>query len=413
MEPRAFLNLLSREWALVVEVFEACKSGPIDHGSLLQLIDAHKRPKTDTYALFERLIDLGILGQTLSGETLYQLGGLAETIISQLLQEHRLGLSESIQAHITHLDELSQRLLHSTTEHDAHAISSGTKKLWQHTQDIKHQIHNNLQAISNIVAAAKKQETNKPLRQRYADVIDAWEQYITPMGEMIEAHGAFDTIIDSAIGRMGQAINNLDSAGALISEISNIRSVLQMLNDMRWNILRNFQVARDVLKPLYEVARLNSKVTRGASIVLDDLQKGRVKDVQKYATLPIYRRPRISMVSPNNTLLAYYFGVKEVEERPAPKVATPAPEDRKATVRTPPLNINTVLKQLKTDLPIDDMMDWTIDHFPEHTTDKILDIVLLAYSQSTLSVERGMRQAYQTATHRIEGPSLAVESTNV
>ncbi|MEJ1353385.1 MAG: hypothetical protein RPU34_05290 [Candidatus Sedimenticola sp. (ex Thyasira tokunagai)] len=412
MEPRAFLNLLSKEWALVVEVFDACKSGPIDHGSLLQLIDTQKRPKTDTYSLFEHLIDLGIFGKPLSGETLYQLGGLAETIISQLLQEHRLGLSENIQAHITHLDELSQRLLHATTEHDAHAISSGAKKLWQHTQDIKHQIDNNLQAISNIVAEAKKQETNKPLRQRYADVIDAWEQYITPMGEMIEAHGAFDTIIDSAIGRMSQAINNLDSAGALISEISNIRSVFQMLNDMRWNILRNFQVARDVLKPLYEVARLNSKVTRGASIVLDNLQKGRIKYVNEYATLLTYRRPRISMVSPNNALLAYYFGVKEVEERPAPMITTPAPEERKAAVRMPPLNINTVLKQLKTDLPIDDIMDWAIDHYPEHPTDKILDIVLLVYSQSTLSIERSMRQGYQTATHRIEGPSLAVESAN-
>jgi len=412
MEPKAFLNLLSREWKLMVEVFEASKGGPIDHGSLLQLIDAHKRTNADTYSLFERLIDLGILGQPLSSETLYQLGGLAETIISQLLQEHRLGLSESIQAHISRLDDLSQRLLQATTEHDAHAIISGAKKLWQHTQDIKHQVHNNLQAIHNIVAEAKKQETNKPLRQRYADVIDAWEQYITPMGEMIEAHGAFDTIIDSAIGRMGQAMTNLDSAGALISEVSNVRSMLQMLNDMRWHILRNFQAARDVLKPLYEVARLNSKVTRGASVVLDNLQKGRVKAIEEYATLLIYRRRRLSLVSPNSALLAYYVGVKEVEERPAPTIKAPAPEERKAAVKTPPLNINRVLKQLKKDLPIHDMMAWAIDHFPEHATDKILDIVLLALSQHSLSVERGVRQTYQTATHRIEGPSIAVESAN-
>jgi len=410
MEPKAFLNLLSREWKLMVEIFEASKGGPIDHGSLLQLVDAHKRPNTDGYALFERLIDLGILGQPLSGETLYQLGGLAETIISQLLQEQRLGLSESIQAHINYLDELSQRLLKATIEHNAHAITSGAKKLWQHTQDIKHQVHNNLQAIRNIVAEAKKEETNKPLRQRYADVIDAWDQYITPMGEMIEVHGAFDSIIDSAIGRMGQAISNLDSAGALLSEVSNIRSVLQMLNDTRWHILRNFQIARDALKPLYEVARLNSKVTRGASVVLDDLQKGRVKKVEEYATLPFYRRPRVSMVSPNGVLLAYYIGVKEVEDKPAPKISTPAAEERKAVVRTPPLNLNTVLEQLKKDLPIDDMMAWAIEHFPKHPTNKILDIVLLAYSQSSLTVERRARQTYQTATHTIEGPSLAVES---
>lgn len=412
MEPKAFLNQLSKEWKLMIEIFENSKNGPIDYGSLIQLIDIHKQSNTNIYSLFDRLIDVGILGQTLSGETLYQLGGLAEIIISQLQQEHRLGLSENIQTHITHLDELSQRLLQATTEHDAHAITNGTKKLWQHTQEIKHQIHNNLQAIRNIVSEAKKQETNKPLRQRYVDVINAWEQYITPMGEMIEAHGAFDTIIDSAIGRMELAITNLDSAGALISESYNIRSVLQMLNDMRWHILWNFQVARDVLKPLYEVARLNSKVTRGASVVLDDIQKGRVKAVDEYATLLFYRRPKISMVSSNNALIAYYFGVKEVKEKPAPKIAAPAAEERKVIVRTPPLNIHRVLKQLNKDLPLDDIMAWAIKHFPEHPTDKILDIVLLAFSQKNLVVERGTRQRYQTTTHQIEGPSLAVESAN-
>ena len=115
---------------------------------------------------------------------------------------------------------------------------------------------------------------------------------------------------------------------------------------------------------------------------------------------------------PNGALLAYYFGVKDVEERPAPRIAAPAAEDRKAAIRTPPLNTGTVLKQLKKSLPLDDMMDWAIEHFPERPTSKILDIILLAYFESSLSIERGNRQSYQTATHRIEGPSLTVESTN-
>ena len=413
MKPKAFLNLLSREWKLMVELFEVSKDGPVDYVTLLQIIDAQKYTDTDSDTLFERLLNLGILGQPLSNETLYQLGGLAETIISQLLQEHRLGLSDSIQAHIAHLDKLSQRLLRATTEYDAHAIISGAKKLWQHTQDIKHQVHNNLQAIRNIVAEAKKQETTKPLRQRYTDVIDAWEQYITPMGDMIEAHGAFDSIIDSAIGRMGQGVINLESAGALISEVSNISRVKQMLDDVRRYILRNFQIARNVLKPLYEIARLNSKVTRGASIVLDDLRKGRGKVVEEYALLPIYRRPRRMFVSPNSALLTYYFGVKEVEKKIPPRIVMPSPGERHAVVKIPPMDINTVFRQLKGDLPIEDIMDWAIKQFPDHSTDKILDIVSLAFSEASFSVARGKRQTYQTATHRIDGSSLAVEKADV
>ena len=396
----------------MAEIFVATKSGPLDHATLLQLIDAHKHPDADTYTLLDRLFNFGILGQPLSGETLYQLGGLAETIISQLLQEHRLGLSDSIQAHITYLDELSQQLLQAAIEHDAHAMTSGAKKLWQHTQDIKHQVHNNLQAIRNIVAEAKKQETNKPLRQRYTDVIDAWEKYITPMGDMIEAHGAFDAIIDSGIARMGQAISSLHSAGSLISEVANLSYVRQMLDDVRRHILRNFQIARDVLKPLYEIARLNSKVTRGASIVLDDLRKGRVKAVEEYAYLPVFRRLRAVLVSPDNALLTYYYGVKEVEERLPPKIAMPTAEERQSKVKTVPVNIISVIRQLKKDAPINDMMAWAIENFPDHSTARILDIVALAFSLSSLLVVRGTRQKYQTATHCITGPSLTVERIN-
>ncbi len=413
MQPKAYLTLLSNEWKLMVELFESSKNGPIDYGTLLILIDAHKRPHVETDQLFKHLLNHGILGQPLSGETLYQLGGLAETIISQLLKEHRLGLSDSIQAHIAQLDKLSQRLLQATINHNPDAMTSGAKKLWQHTQDIKHQIYNNLQAIRNIVAEAKKQEVTKSLRQRYADVIDAWEQYITPMGEMIEVRGAFDSIIDSATGRMSQAISSLDSAGALISEVSNLRYVHQMLNDMRRYILQNFQIARDILKPLYEVARLNSKVTRGVSIVIDDLQKGKIKDVWQKATLPIYRRPKFSLVSTNSALLTYYFGVKEVKEKQSPMITMPTPEERKATVKKTPLNINVVLKQLNKDLPVEDMMAWSIGQFPQYPTDKILDILLLVFSQPNLLVEKGKRQKYKTVTHVLEGPSLAVESTNV
>ncbi len=395
----------------MVEIFVVGKSGPVDYGTLQRLIDAHKRPDADTDALFDRMLDFGILGQPLSSETLYQLGGLAETIVSQLLQEHRLGLSDSIQAHITSLDKLSRRLLQATTEHDGHAMADSAKKLWQHMQDIKRQVHDNLLAIRNIVAEAKQQKTNKPLRQRYTDVIDAWEQYITPMGDMIEAYGAFDSIIDSAVERMGQAIGNLDSAGALISEVSNIDRVRQMLDDVRRYILRNFQLARDILKPLYEVARLNSKVTRGASIVLEDLRKGRVRAVEDCATLPICRRPRLLLISPDNALLTYYYGVKEVKERPAPKITLPTPDERKTTVKAP-VNNNTVLKQIKKDLPIKDMMSWAIEKFPDHSTDKILDIVSLAFSRESFCVERGRKRVYQTTTHCIEGPSLAVEIAN-
>lgn len=412
MEPRAFLKLLSSEWTLLVELFESSKSGPIDHSTLLQLIDANKRTDGDAYALFNRLLESGAIGQPLSGETLYQLGGLTETIVSHLLQEHRLGLSESIQAHIHRLDELSQRLLRGAMERDPHQILSAAKKLREHTQDIKHQISNNLLAIRNIVFGAKKSVTTKPLRQRYAEVIEAWDQYITPMGDMIDVGLAFDSNIDQSISRLDQAISFLESSGALLSEISNLRTSRQMLNDMRWHIVRNFQIARDVLRPLYEVARINSKVTRGCSIILDALQKERHKELDPFPMLPLYRQIRPSYVSPNAVLMSYYYGVKDVEDRPPPTISAPTDTERNSVVKVMPLNIRSVLKRLRDDMPIEDLVGWIIQNYGVHPTGKLLDIVLSTCSDKSLAVQKKKRSSYTTSTHVIECPAMTVESRN-
>lgn len=412
MEPRAFLKLLSSEWALLVEIFESSKTGPIDHSTLLQLIDANKRTDRDVYALLNLLLESGAIGQPLSGETLYQLGGLTETIVSHLLQEHRLGLSESIQAHIQRLDELSQRLLRGAMESDAHQILSAAKKLREHTQDIKHQISNNLFAIRNIVSGAKKSEIAKPLRQRYAEVIEAWDQYITPMGDMIDVGRAFDSTIDQSISRMDQAISHLESSGALMSEISNLRTSRQMLNDMRWHAVRNFQVARDVLRPLYEIARINSKVTRGCSIILDAFQKERQKELDPFPILPLYRQMRASFVSPTSALMSYYYGVKDVEDRPPPTITAPRDTERNSVVKALPLNIRAVLAHLRSDMPIEDLVGWIIRHYGEHSTGKLLDIVLSACSERSLAVQKNERARYTTSTHIIECPAMVVEISN-
>lgn len=410
MEPKAYLRLLAKEWMLVVELFEANKHGPIDYASLLQLVGSHKSKDADTHQLIEKFTEYDILGLPLSGETLYQLGSLTEIAVSHLMQEQRLGLSESIQAHISKLDELSQSLLNAVSEYEKFGIVDGCKRIYQHTQDIKHQVNNNLQAIRNIVSEAKNQETSKPLRQRYADVISAWDQYIKPMGEMIEINGAFDSIIDRSIKRIEQSTKLLkNNCSALISEIENVQRVRQMLNDMRFNNLINFQKAREILNPLYETARLNSKITRGASILLERVQKSRFNEIEEVALITLYRKPRMSLVSKNSSLMKYYYDYKKVKNRPPPTIPSIKSIEKHRNMQVPPLDLRLIHKKLKVSLPIDDVMKWAIDTFPDIETGDVLDITQLTYSDKAIKIKSQEECTYKTNIHTITGCRIEAE----
>jgi hypothetical protein len=185
-----------------------------------------------------------------------------------------------------------------------------------------------------------------------------------------------------------------------------------MLNDMRWHIVMNFQTARDLLKPLYEIARLNSKVTRGSSIALDLFRKQRFAEIEASATLDLYRKPRLTLVSPNTALLKYYHAFKDVKEKPAPRISAPPDELRKAAMQKVPLIPKTILREIKNSLPISDLTAWAIHRFPDYSTDKILGIILIAYSEKSLVANKRGRGSYTTKTHYISGPKLEIEAMN-
>ncbi len=295
MQPKRYLTFLAENWNLITELFEMNKDGPIDHFSLLKTIHFY-RPEMDSSTLVETLLSYDVISQLFSNQTLYSLGELVEKIVENLLNEQQLGLSESIIIHMNQFDTLSSNLLKAVDSRDSDSVFRVIKKINKQTQIIKRQTLHNYKAIQNIVAESKKRDTAIPLRQRYADILDAWDQYITPMGEMIDPWGAFDPNTDKIIKRLEKAVDTLEKVGALISERENIHIAKHMIIDMQVNLIENFKISRELLQPLYEIARLNSNVTRGTSIVLDYVRKDRFNEIERLISEYLIKREELSNI---------------------------------------------------------------------------------------------------------------------
>jgi hypothetical protein len=411
MQPRGYLNFIAKKWNLITELFEINKDGPIDQATLFQTIRFY-HPEMDTSSLIKNLLSYDVISRIFSNQTLYTLGDLTEQIVEHLLNEQQLGLSESIIVHMEQFDKLSVNLLKAVKNRDSDLLFRVIKKINRQTQTIKRQTLHNYKAIQNIVAESKKRDITIPLKQRYADIIDAWDQYISPMGEMIDPWGAFDPNTDKVINRLEKAVDTLEKLGALRSERENIHVAKQMLIDMRVLIINNFKISRELLQPLYEIARLNSKVTRGTSIVLEYVRKNKFKDIESMATINWFSKKLSPLLSHDIGLLKYYAGYKNIKNNPAPPILILSEQDKEKTSKElkPPLDRYAVLKEIRSDLPIGDAMQWAIKKYPDFSTGKILDIILLMMTEKTLNVQKHHMQHYQTKTHLINGSSLKVKN---
>jgi len=410
MKPRGYLHFITRKWDLIAELFEINRQGPIDQATLVQTIGYH-HPKGDTSALIERLLSYEVITRLFTGQTLYNLGFLTEQIVEHLLDEQQLGLSESILVHLELFDKLSAGLLAAVEDRDLDRMIRGIKKINKQTQTVKRQALHNYKAIQNIVGESKKISTIIPLKQRYADVLETWENYITPMAKMIDPWGAFDSNTDNVIVRLDRAGDILEAAGALISERENIRRAKHMIVDMKANLIETFSLSRALLQPLYEIARLNSKVTSSTSIILEYARKNNFKAIEEIASLDWFFKERSPLVSNDTGLITYYAGFKDIQENSAPPILILGEEEKssEASKLLPPLNRYAVLDEIKSDLPIANAIQWAIDQYPDFSTGKILDIILLMMTEKSLAVQKDEQQSFQTKTHVIQGFTLKVE----
>ncbi len=409
MKPKGYLTFLTKRWDLITELFELNKEGPMDQVTLVQTIRSHY-PEINANDLVEKLLSHDVITRIFSGQTLYNLGYLTEQIVETLLNEQQLGLSESILVHLKQFDELSSTLLLAVEKRDLDLLIRCIKKINRQTQAVKAQALHNYKAIQNIVAESNKKSTMVPLKQRYAAVLDTWEHYITPMGELIDPWGAFDANTDQVIVRLERASDILERTGVLISERDNVHTAKHMVVDMKANLIQIFRLSREILQPLYEVARLNSKVTRAASVILAYVRKNKFKDIEKTAAIEWFYKAQSPRLSNDTGLLKFYAGFKDIQENPRPAIFVPGDRDKGEKIsRVPPLNRDTVLNDIKASLPIADAVHWAIAQYPTFPTGKILDIILLMITQKTLVIKPGKNQQYQTKTHIIDGLNLRVE----
>jgi len=278
-----------------------------------------------------------------------------------LTHEHELGLSAVLAARVSAIRTATESINQALIEGDIDQLRQSAGQLGELFRQISLQLHQDRDAIFDIAEQARSADSAMPLARRYRRVLEAYDQYVEPMNEMMDSRpgGTFYRYLEGADDALEVIYEKLHIQGALYSHRRQIRQVSYQAKELR-RIGRSIaQQCADILLPLREELRAHSKLASSISRLLGQVRKRGLRRavplVFEGQRLPSCRQDRFFRVSVNDEVLTIISEAKNYQpiSEPFPEEEVPAQFDVQEWV-----DQSAVIRHLKKSLPVEHLIDW-------------------------------------------------------
>ena len=269
IEPKRVLRALAEHWALLEPLCEHFDQGTLSLGELRAQLAAQQLDSTpqDITSLLDVWIRLDILVPVAKSPNRFELNAQIHDFLAYLRKEHRLGLCLEIEAYLRHLERLAGYIQDAFDIRDGHDLARQLRLLDMRVRDVLKKLANDEQALAAVADRAKTSDRQIPLRQRYAEVLATWDEYVEPMIQLVNADGAFEQGVRKVENVLLRMLTEQQRLGHLVDDDMLLRTHARIL-EMQTSAQLTLRHARELLLPLREEARRHNAVTRGAALAV-------------------------------------------------------------------------------------------------------------------------------------------------
>ncbi len=418
IDPKRVLRALAEHWTLLEPLCERFDTGTLSLVELrVQL--AGQLPEgtpTDITALLDTWVRLDILVPVAKSPNRFELNAQIHDFLAYLRREHRLGLCLEIEAYLRHLERLAGYIQEAFEIRDGNDLARQLRLLDMRVRDVLKKLDNDEQALVAVADRAKTSDRQIPLRQRYAEVLATWDEYVEPMIQLVAADGAFEQGVRRVEQVLLRLLGEQQRLGQLVDDDLLLRTHARIL-EMQTSAQLTLRKARELLLPLREEARRHNAVTRGAALALSVIRKKGL-DAVPQAAMPLFTRPQTTFLGSGSQVEAYVYALARFQPKPAhfPKSGG----TRKTAAPRSPKTAREMLDRCEQALPLPDLMVWLLEQEPEGATDELLYWFSRLSRDARFSRDRLERRDYLTAEHQvslssyalIKSPTAAAEKTS-
>jgi hypothetical protein len=365
--PRSLVYALYTHWDIVEVLVRLSREfAVITHDQVLSCI-AKVSPQLDAEAqgaALRALVSADIL-QPCARSSDLQLNAYVLDFVRGLTREHELGLAAVLQARVAAIREATEALNEGMLGADMDRVRGAANKLAELFRQISLQLDQDRHALLELAEDAKSTDASMPIAQRYRRVLEAYDQYVEPMNQMMDTgpQGTFYRYLEDAERALDLAFEQLSVQGGLYSHRLQLRQVAHQAKELRRFGRLIAQQCADTLLPLREEMRQHNALTSAVSLLLGQVRKRGLRRALSRHTadtaLPVWRNERGFRLQLGDEVRAVVAAARQYQPQ---SVAFPQDEPGNAPPLLEHVDEAAIREHLRRSLPVENLLDWLNTH---------------------------------------------------
>jgi hypothetical protein len=370
--PKSLVSALHDHWDTVEWLAQLSRELPSFEAEHITAVVARLVPAASPDArllVLRQLVNADILQVQARGDS-YQLNPYVLDFVRGLTREHELGLSAVLASRIDAITDASRKLNQAVHGRDTDLLRQSASKLAELFRQIAQQLDQDRHAILELAERAKSQDTDMPIARRYREVLDAYDNYVAPMAEMMDSgpNGTFYRHLEEAEHALDHAVDVLTVQGALYTQRLAMRNVAYQAKELRRLGREVLKHCSDTLLPLRDEVRQHNLLSAAISQLLGRIRKRGLNRALPARDLPLWRREMSRAVSVGAEVLTI---MNEARAFAPALVAFPEEHEAGAMPALDLVDEPALVASLRRDAPVADLLQWLYAHYA-HLNDATL-----------------------------------------
>lgn len=377
--PKGLVFQLHKHWDVIEALTHASREWPaFEESQVLNIISRLFSPlNNETPADILRSLCNNDLIFRSSRTTNFELNPLVLEFVRGLTHEHELGLSSVLKARVEGIKQATEQVSEGLNQSDQDLLRQGATRLAELFRQISQQLDQDRHAILEIAENAKASDVSIPVSRRYNEVLEAYDQYVEPMNEMMDSglSGTFYPYLEKAEQALDRAVEALSIQGGLYSHRLQLKQIAYQAKELRRLGRIVSQQSADTLLPLREEARRNNELSAAISYLLGRVRKQGLSRAlnPKSADNPIptwwqERSQRVTVGDAVRVLMADAMSFSPAKENFPEDVAV------NQVIQESLVDEQAVITHLKSSLPVENLMLWLKQNYQELPDNVVLQL---------------------------------------
>ncbi len=357
--PKALVSALYDNWEIVEWLAQLSRETPSFESEHIFAVVMRLAPAASTeqqQQVLRQLCNADIL-QTLARGESFQLNAYVLEFVRGLTREHELGLSAVLSSRINAITDATRKLNEGLHGRDMDLLRQAANKLSELFRQIGQQLDQDRHAILELAERAKAADTDMPIARRYREVLDAYDNYVAPMAEMMDSGpgGTFYRHLEEAEHALDHTVEVLTVQGALYTHRLAMRNVAYQAKELRRLGREVLKHCSDTLLPLREEIRQHNQLSASISRLLGQVRKRGLNRALAVRDLPLWRREMSRSVSVGAEVLTI---MSEARAFSPTHVAFPVERTAGAMPALDLVDEHELIAGLDAALPVPDLLRW-------------------------------------------------------